>query len=40
MSGPVSLGITAAVAARVLFTRANPLIPLAAAAVLGLLGLV
>jgi chromate transporter len=40
MSGPVSLGVTAAVAAFVLFTRANPLIPLAAAAVLGLLGLV
>jgi len=40
MSGPVSLGITAAVAAFALFTRANPLIPLAAAAVLGLLGLV
>jgi hypothetical protein len=39
-SGPVSLGITAAVAAFVLFAKTNPLIPLAAAAVAGVLGLV
>jgi chromate transporter len=39
-SGPVSLAITAATASFVLFSRANPLIALAAGAALGLLGLV